>query len=145
MKRIILLYGILFHSVNIYSQDQMHTQNLISSIWRIDKIVGIDSNNTQEFIIQPVDTSNRFWMWGNTIKFDKDSIFKCSYSARCGNDCFPSSTGVFSIIDSLKIQLRVIKINQRGHCTHFQKTLNHTLGTYQLEKKDSLRYSLIKL
>lgn len=145
MKQFILLFSLLLSAFCGIAQNEISSQDLISSTWKIDKIVGLDSANISEFVIQPVDTSNGFWMWGNTIKFGKDSIFTCTYSAPCGNDCFPSSKGIYTIIDSSKIQLRLKEIQQSGDCRNFEKTLNRVLGTYQIQKQDSASYSLIKL
>ena len=145
MKQFILLFSLLLSTFCGFAQNEISTLDLISSTWKIDKIVGLDSANINEFVLEPVDRSNRFWMWGNTIKFGKDSIFTCDYSAPCGNDCFPSSTGIYTIIDSLRIQLRLKEIQQRGDCHNFEKTLITVLGTYQIEKQDSVSYSLIKL
>jgi len=126
-----------------FAQSNSLLTTITSNAWKIDKIIGIDSNNVQEYSLDKIDTTLR-WNWGNKIKFSSDSTFSCNYSARCGNDCFPSSNGVYRVMDSSRIQLILKKVRQKGDCEHFDKSLNKTLGIYSIDKKDSTSFKLVR-
>ena len=123
MKQTILIL-ILTIGLNGFSQ------NLQTNPWRIDKIIGGDTNNIQEFTLQKVDTTNRYWVWGNTIRFFSNGKFECKYSAKCGNDCFPSSNGSFQLTDTTLITIFLEEYNQAGDCEKMHRKIKKTLGTY---------------
>ena len=119
-------------------------QSLKSTTWKIDQIIGVDTNNIQEFTLKKVDTTNQFWSWGNIVKFSSDSTFTCEYSARCGNDCFPSSNGLYNTIDSSKVTIILKEFKQEGDCQHLYLTPNRILGDYIIKKQDSVTIKLVK-
>ena len=121
------------------------SQNLQSNPWHIDRIIGRDINNIQEFTLQKADTTNRYWAWGNTIRFSPDGIFTCKYSAKCGNDCFPSSIGSYSFSDSSHVTIFLKEFSQDGECAHIHRTIEKTLGTYLIVRKDDGSIKLVKL
>lgn len=69
--------------------------DLIGNSWKIDKIIGLDNGSPLRFKLEKIDTNSR-WKWGNSVKFSPSGNFSCTYSAPCGNDCFPSSNGCFN-------------------------------------------------
>lgn len=119
------------------------SQNLQSNTWHIDQIIGRDAN--KEFTLQKVDTTNRYWAWGNTISFSPDGSFTCRYSAKCGNDCFPSSKGSYHFSDSSHVIIFLKEYRQDGDCPHIFKTIEKTLGIYLIVKKDDTCIKLVNL
>ncbi len=137
MKLIILIL-IPFIWLNGFSQ------NLQSNPWRIDKIIGRDTSNVQEFTLQKIDTINKWWMWGNTIEFFPNGNFLCRYSAKCGNDCFPSSNGNYKLSDSTHITIFLKEYNQRGECENIHRITDDTIGTFVIVRKDKSNIRLIR-
>lgn len=120
------------------------SQNLQSNPWLIDEIIGRDTNRIKEYTLQKVDTTKRFWTWGNTVRFSPEGNFACSYSAKCGNDCFPSSNGTYRYTDSSHVILFLKEYEQDGYCEHIHRTITQYLGTYLIVRKDEVSIKLIK-
>ena len=55
-------------------------------------------------------------IYGKHIEFDKDGRFSSSYSAECGNDCFPHSEGLYRFVSDDEVILQATKVEQRGDC-----------------------------
>ncbi|MET3020971.1 hypothetical protein [Flavobacterium hydatis] len=123
----------------------MHSQNIFGEKWNISEIIGQDTKYTQEYTLSKIDQSdNNYVMQGTKISFDKDNTFNCLYSARCGNDCFPSSVGTYKIIDNKHINLFVKEFRQTGFCEHKKIALNLNLGQYYISQKSDTIIKLIK-
>ncbi|WP_131474491.1 hypothetical protein [Flavobacterium sp. KMS] len=117
----------------------MHSQNIIGEYWRISEIIGQDTNYTQEFVLQKMDKDDKpYSMYGNRIFFDKNNTFKCSYSATCGNDCFPSSVGTYKLIDNKHIEIDINEFSQTGDCEQKKIALNLKLRYYISQKTDKI-------
>lgn len=123
----------------------MHSQNIFGGKWNISEIIGQDTKYTQEYTLSKIDQSDKnYVMHGTKISFDKDNTFNCTYSARCGNDCFPSSVGTYKIIDNKHIDLFVKEFSQTGFCEHKKIALNLNLGQYYISQKSDTIIKLIK-
>jgi hypothetical protein len=120
------------------------SQYLQTNPWRIDKIIGIDMNNTEEFTLQKVDTTDRFWAMGNTIRFFSNGKFECSYSSKCGNNCFPSSIGSYQLSDTTNVTIFLDEYNQAGECEEIHRTIRKTIGTYLIVHNSDATIKLIK-
>jgi len=120
------------------------SQNLEGTAWKIDKIIGKDLTNAAEFSLQKADTTKKFWDNGNTVRFFADGSFKCAYKAKCGKDCFPSSMGKYNITDTNTVTIFVEEFHQKGHCETIHKSINKTLGTYNMVRKNDEAILLIK-
>ena len=122
-------YFILLLVIN-FSQD-LCAQKLTGELWHINKIIGRDLKNTQEYTLTKIDsTKDGDFVYGNKIIFNTNNTFNSFYSASCGNDCFPSSTGTFKMVDKAEIQLFVEEFVQEGDCEHKKMELNIDLGVY---------------
>lgn len=120
------------------------TQDLTSNPWYIDQIIGRDTNKIQEFNLQKIDTTREYWTWGKTIRFFPGGNFICRYGARCGNDCFPSSNGMYQFSDSSHITIYVKEYDQNGYCENIHRTIDRIIGTYLIDTKDGKSIKLIK-
>ena len=123
-------------------QNNNFTNGLIGNSWKIDKIIGLDNGSPLRFKLEKIDTNAR-WKWGNSVKFSPSGNFSCTYSARCGNDCFPSSNGLFQFIDSSSIKLITKQMSQTGDCDHFDTTVTKIIGVYSIIQKDNSHLELI--
>lgn len=138
MKLIISILGAIV-CLNAYAQ------NLKSNPWHIDRVIGSDLSQTNEITLKKADTTEHYWMWGNTIQFLSDGSFKCKYSAKCGNDCFPSSNGSYRLIDPSHVEIFLKEYNQEGECEEIHKIIEKTIGTYAIKKVDDLTIKLKKI
>lgn len=137
---------------NLISQKELseirqsfYAQKVFGEYWYINKIIGNDMQNTQEFTLNKIElTSKDDFIYGNKIIFNNDNTFNSNYSAPCGNDCFPSSTGTFKIIDKKHIKIFVKEFIQVGDCENKKIELNIDLGTYYISKESNEIIKLIK-
>lgn len=134
----ILYIMIVFFFHNSYSQ------NIFGEYWRVNEIIGQDNENTQEYILHKIDKNNKYSLYGTKIIFNPDNSFTCDYSAKCGNDCFPSSFGTYKIIDNKHINLFVKVFEQSGDCDSKKNRLNLDMGKYFISQKSDKVVKLIK-
>ena len=128
------------------SKENIYAQDIVGKNWRINKIIGQDLKNAQEFILTRIDTNNNDnFIYGNSIMFDKDNSFNAMYAADCGNDCFPSSTGTFKLIGEKHIRLFIKEFRQDGDCENKQLELNTDLGIYSISKETDQTIKFIKI
>lgn len=120
-------------------------QAILNNYWQTTEIIGQELENVQEFELRRIDTTaNKYWMYGNLLKFGKDKTFSSHYSAPCGNDCFPSSLGTYKMLDKEHISIFVKEFNQTGDCEHKQVKLNRDLGSYFITNQSKNTIKLIK-
>ena len=85
--------------------------------------------------VETAGSDNR--IYGTHIEFDKDGRFSSSYSAECGNDCFPHSEGLYRFVSDDEVILQATKVEQRGYCGEngeFKKSGEWVLGKFKIEK-----------
>lgn len=109
--------------------------------WAIDQLIGI------EFIADSVPERASFFRiekvkkgaypYGDHVSFDADGTFICSYSAPCGNDCFPTTYGRYKAVDSKRILFQLDRVGQRGYCESVNKTVDINLGVFDMVRTDS--------
>lgn len=77
--------------------------------------------------------SKEKWAYGNFIEFKEDGTFESFYVAECGNDCFPTSKGVYQLLSKHRVELMVTYISQNEFCEKaFEKNGKWHLGTYKI-------------
>ncbi|MBS7229581.1 hypothetical protein KHA90_00970 [Flavobacterium psychroterrae] len=138
MKKITLYVLIVFFSHNSYSQ------NIFEEYWHISEVIGQDTENTKEYILYKIDKNDKYSLYGTKIIFNSNNSFICNYSAKCGNDCFPSSVGTYKIIDNKHINLFVKQFKQSGDCESKKSISNLEMGKYFLSQKSDKIIKLIK-
>jgi len=136
---------ILLQLVSIIFSSSIYSQNLLNEYWNISEIVGKDTINTEEFTLQKNDKTDKYYsIYGMKIIFKKDNSFACYYSAKCGNDCFRSSIGMFKMIDKNHVNLFVKEFQQSGDCESNNIKLDLSLGNYYISKQSNKIIKLIK-
>lgn len=111
-------------------------QIIIGESYYINKIIGQNLNNSEEFIltiISPKDKKEK--VYGKIITFNENYTFDCTYFAPCGNDCFPSSYGTFELNPDGQIKLFIKSYSQEGDCESKLIKLNLNLGQYRISKE----------
>lgn len=122
-----LLY-IIFLSLFIPNTTTIWGQSLVG-YWKIKEFIWNTSKN--EYTLyehRKVEKAG----YGNRIQFNEDGTFRCSYSAPCGNDCFPFSSGNYRILDNNYIEIIVNYISQDGFCEEINEEGNWNLGNYYM-------------
>ncbi len=128
MKNILLIILISI-GTNAYSQKIVGTQ------WYINTVIGHENDSAKLYSLTKVELTDDFpYAWGTKVVFNADGTFNCTYSAPCGNDCFPGSAGTYKRIDNSRISLTVKRITQDGECKFIDKKVNKNLGTYRISK-----------
>ena len=97
-------------------QNRLDKYQLRTKLWHISEIIGYDIENNHEFILSKIDTADRYSMYGVSIKFNVNNTYEDTYSAPCGNDCFPSSKGNYILKDENHILVKAKEFHQSGDC-----------------------------
>jgi len=118
MKKV-FIYGLL-----ILLLFQAKAQQIENSSWKIDKVIGNSGDTFEAYHLYKYDATEK-WQFGNFIKFT-ESGFTSYYSASCGNDCFPSSSGTFKNVDKNSIELTLLTFEQQGFCENIHKKMKIT-------------------
>lgn len=129
---------------NSIEQNRLDKYHLRTKLWHISEIIGQDVENNQEFILSEIDTTNRYSMYGKSIKFNTDNTYADSYSAECGNDCFPSSKGNYILKDENHILIKVKEFHQSGDCGTESISYDLDYVTYYIFQTSDGNMRLIK-
>ncbi len=116
---------------------------ILQGKWLINGIIGHPKEKFDIFILTKVSGDEKY-VWGTTILI-KDENFVCSYSAPCGNDCFPSSEGQIGKINEQQVKILVKQFDQIGDCEEEHLKLNKNLGVYNVEKISEKEIKLVKV
>lgn len=117
-------------------------QQLENSSWKIDKVIGNVNDTFDEYHLYKYDTSEQ-WQYENFIKFT-ESGFTSYYSAPCGNDCFPSSSGNFKKISENQVELTILTFDQHGDCQNVSYKMKIST-TYQIIQSSETEIHLKKI
>ncbi|WP_410878359.1 hypothetical protein [Myroides sp. DW712] len=132
MKINILLLGFLLSGFT-YAQDWVGT-------WKTNEL--ITYKTIEEYVLTPANLAadaTKIERFGNFIVFNADQTFESYYTAPCGNDCFTTTAGIYTIKDENQIALTLYRLNQEGMCMQ-SRTETVDLGIYDiLKEKDSMR------
>ncbi len=114
----------------------------LNGLWYINGVIGANFQDTIK-LTKVVLKEGEQMSYGTSIDI-KDGIYEDSYGAPCGNDCFPSSNGKFTMISENQLTVFVKNFKQWGDCENFDKTLNKDLGIYTLMKISDTEINLVK-
>lgn len=127
------------------SISDIQAQDLTKYSWHINKIIGISGDTFEEYELTKIEDSTDRFDYGNSIHFKEDKTFSCHYSAPCGNDCFPSSTGTYKFIDDNHIEITLLEFKQQGFCETLHKKWNTIIGTFKIESQSETTLTLKKV
>ncbi len=99
------------------SDDNNHLEKfdqvqILQGKWRINGIIGHPKEKSDIFILTKI-RGDKKYVWGTTILI-KDKNFVCTYTASCGNDCFPSSEGNIGEVNEQQVKIFVKQFEQSG-------------------------------
>ena len=118
------------------NQGKILEKNVLVGLWHIDELPMDAPQNAYYLSRVEVAGSDNHIYWKH-IEFDKDGRFSSSYSAECGNDCFPHSEGLYRFVSDDEVILQATKVEQRGDCGEngeFKKSGEWVLGKFKIEK-----------
>lgn len=137
MKTKYLYILILFASINASAQV------LESNLWHINKIIGQSDTFLDEYLLKKIENpEGKNFVYGNSISFH-DGKFNSHYSAKCGNDCFPSSQGTYKMISDKYIEITLLTFDQQGDCPSIHKEYN-SVSVFEIIKKSETTILLKK-
>lgn len=105
-----LTHTIIFLGMFLFT-NSLKSQNLQGE-WKINNLL-IDTL-VQDYILDTLSTEN--YTYGNHFKLNSDGTFNSWYTARCGNDCFTSSNGTYSQLDSTHFYFIIENVSFRKAC-----------------------------
>ena len=111
-------------------------KNVLVGLWHIDELP-MDAPQNAYYLSRVETAGSDNHIYGKHIEFDKDGRFSSSYSAECGNDCFPHSEGLYRFVSDDEVILQATKVEQRGDCGEngeFKKSGEWVLGKFKIEK-----------
>lgn len=128
MKKYLAVLGLVL-CVNSFAANPMET---ISGHYMISHVINESSNQT--YVLMPI-RPERGYMYGNHIMFEpSNSTFKSSYSAPCGNDCFPSSQGTYQMEGERHVRLHLTNVAQHGFCEeNYDRAVQQDLGLFLID------------
>ena len=129
---------------NLPEQNKLDKYNLRNKVFKISEIIGQDTVNDQEYVLYKIDTTDKYFTYGTSIKFNAENTFNNFYSAKCGNDCFPSSTGKYFFTDENHIFIQVNKFQQDGDCETKNIVFSSGFVGYFIKPINNDRFKLIK-
>jgi hypothetical protein len=106
MSRLVFLSFVLVFTNSVKSQN-------IQGEWMINSLL-IDSL-VKNYTLDTLSTE-RFSNYGNHFKLNADGTFNSWYTAPCGNDCFTSSNGTYSQLDSNHFNFVIENVSFRKEC-----------------------------
>ena len=138
------MYKIIIFIVLFFVWNETFSQNLAGSEWKCSQVLGFNLLSKKEITLYKIDSmvQNALSRSGIKIYFGKDSIFHSSYSAFCGNDCFPSSQGTFKQIDEKHISFFIHRIARDGDCEPLDSIIDAPFGLYYIDKSDTDKITL---
>ena len=118
------------------NQGKILEKNVLVGLWHIDELP-MDAPQNAYYLSRVETAGSDNHIYGKHIEFDKDGRFSSSYSAECGNDCFPHSEGLYRFVSDDEVILQATKVEQRGDCGEngeFKKSGEWVLGKFKIEK-----------
>ena len=118
------------------NQGKILEKNALVGLWHIDELP-MDKPQNAYYLSRVETTGSDNHIYGKHIEFDKDGRFSSSYSAECGNECFPHSEGLYRFVNDDEVILQATKVEQRGYCGEngeFNKSGEWVLGKFKIEK-----------
>lgn len=116
---------------------------LANTSWKCNGSAFEDSERESYTLTKNNDDDTNF-QYGYSISFG-DGTFSTSYSAPCGNDCFPSTYGTYKFINDFTIEIYVDSISRSGYCQLESEEPKRSYGLYKLTiKPESIIIDKIK-
>ena len=118
------------------NQGKILEKNVLVGLWHIDELP-MDASQNAYYLSRVETAGSDNHIYGKHIEFDKDGRFSSSYSAECGNECFPHSEGLYRFVSDDEVILQATKVEQRGDCGEngeFKKSGEWVLGKFKIEK-----------
>lgn len=132
MKTYTLLMGVLLSGFS-YAQEWVGT-------WKTNELITYKA--IEEYVLTPANLAadaTKMERFGNFIVFNADQTFESYYTAPCGNDCFTSTAGVYTIPKDNQMTLTLHRLEQNGMCMQSREETVE-LGVYNIIKgKELLR------
>lgn len=101
--------------------------------WKINSPAFIDETAASYTLTPPAEEKEKFPNFGHFVQFNEDGTFRGYYSAMCGNDCFTSVDGNYTLTTDNQVKIFIKKALNSGFCN----------DTLLIEKKDMGKFEII--
>ncbi len=113
-----------------------HAQDWVGT-WKTNEL--ITYKTVDEYVLTPANqaaNATKMERFGDFIVFNADQTFESYYTAPCGNDCFTTTAGIYTITKNNQIALTLHRLNQEGMCMQSREE-TADLGTYDVIKEEN--------
>ena len=144
MKKILFLLLVPFYS---FAQNDIN-DFWKNDFWQINEVVNHEldlfelSNPPAERL--HISSDGTKFIYGNSLTFNTNGTFLSKYSARCGNDCFTHSEGIYEKIDETHLRLQINFFSRFGQCEGVEDRTVRDLGTFEIKPTEN-GFQLIKI
>lgn len=125
--------GTTNNTTSTTSTEDAPKNNLTGVSWKINGPAFINETADSYTLTPPPKEENKFPDFGHFVEFKTDGTFSGHYSAQCGNDCFTSVDGNYTLITDNQVKIFIEKASNRGYCN----------DTFLIEKKDMGSFEII--
>lgn len=119
---------------NLPNQKNLDQYGLLTKHWRTSEVIGGNPTVNSEITLSERHLKRDSNRYGNTIVFKDNNTFRNSYSAPCGNDCFPVAQGEYFFSDRNHIYINISRFEQSGDCKNIENTYKSNFIKYTITK-----------
>ena len=116
---------------------------LAQTSWRIDGNAFV-SKERESYSLSPKDPDNQF-EYGYFVDFKEDGSFHGYYTARCGNDCFTTIYGTYTMLNESQVKIFVKSVSQKGECNDNLSFKNREMGTFEIVQQPKKAFLLKRI
>jgi len=122
------------HNATTVSNNSTNNSNVLAGTsWRIDGNAFFNEKKVS-YTLTPKNSEDDF-QFGHFVDFDEKGGFYGHYSAPCGNDCFTTINGTYSIINGDEVKIFITLAEQDGFCDTKTTIKNKDMGTFKIEEQ----------
>lgn len=146
LKKIVLVFGILFLLVFIGNAQELTLQDQITQFSWKSPVAIFEDNGQLSYSFKAFDEqdySDITQRWGYFVQFHADGSFSTAYHAPCGLDCFTRVFGTYELHGADQLALHVLHINRSELCGQASEQVNQSLGRFKVKLADG-KLSLVK-
>ncbi|BDS11028.1 hypothetical protein [Aureispira anguillae] len=117
--------------------------SLLNTRWRVNRPIFFEKDQST-YELKSVDQSQKH-AFGHFVTFKEDGSFQGYYSAPCGNDCFTTIKGTYTLNNKTEINIFIESATQSGFCTNPVQFKNHKRGTFTISLQADNNFLLQQL
>lgn len=118
---------------------------LVDTKWKINGAAFIHEDIKSYTLTPPSSKEKGFPDFGHFVEFSNDGTFRGYYSAQCGNDCFTSVDGKYTMENENSIKIFITKAANHGYCNDTLLIENKEMGRFEITAQNDKSYLLKRI